>query len=669
MKIFSHISSYFLYFSYLSYLSYLSLLLYSFFFSFLLFSFSSFSSADAITGSTDLQPQLLSEFPDGCYGTNPNFRTIFLNESKGATSQFAFNIGYIYLIKNPNFISNIETLGVPEYNVVLCNSNKLGDNGEHITDSPYYPLNHYFNNTFAGVSTDVPVSFLFDDNNGLFIVNKNGNNWLLSTSKGILFIRDEIRYSLLGFSVQENVKEGEVENSLRMLASLEFAMKDVTNNKAPQLNSSVASRIHYNKECNLRDVNSYCISILDARPVHGSKFSLYLFAEDDDKNNREETKVRKTEYNFILKEVGKNQLDTDNDGVSDEIEALLESDSEDGNEYPSSSELFDYFFEFDEETFTLQQKEGVDLTPDQSPYVIKVSIEEEALNVANVGDSILLAANTIPLNLYSELISQSGVVFDLYINVIEPSSYEATPATPKPKVVISSGRRGGGKDDTLLASTPKPTPKVLVCPTKKYNRYPENRGMGIAEGKFLDTSPRHRAYDALIDLAEQKIVNGDKETGNARLDDTISRAEFVKIMTIAREDTLLLGDCLKFSNFYDVDADAWYTPFIQNLEQKNIVKGYVDNMYRPARPINLVEAYKIISLSFDYTTIEEAYNIVHDKNIQWYVPYVDALEKGGVIPVWMKEYEMASTISRGDMFALLSNVLRKKDWLKNVEWK
>jgi len=203
--------------------------------------------------------------------------------------------------------------------------------------------------------------------------------------------------------------------------------------------------------------------------------------------------------------------------------------------------------------------------------------------------------------------------------------------------------------------------KEEACETVNYVRYPEQRGQGINQALFRDTQDTHPAYEALIDLAEQKIVNGDDKTGYARLDSPISRAEVVKVMTIARQDRLKQGTCAANTEFPDVEKAGWYHDFVQNMEQQGIVHGYDDGLYRPGKTIVKAELYKIIAISFGYITNDEAKVIAQSRDLEWYVPYVEALETAVSLPKALANAAMDKPMTRGETFQLLSVVLKDID--------
>lgn len=279
-------------------------------------------------------------------------------------------------------------------------------------------------------------------------------------------------------------------------------------------------------------------------------------------------------------------------------------------------------------------------------------------------------------------IPQAGPSSDFVVTVTLTESATPVPTvvvtpapTPVPTSIPSSGGGGGGGYDPIrwATTTPTPSPTLLpapptatplpedVCESIAYKRYPENRGKGVSSALFSDADGYHRAYKSLIDLGEQKVVNGDQATGKARLDDSISRAEFVKIVTVGRQDTLGTDLCLKASLFPDVLKTDWFSRFVWNMESRSFVNGYDDGYYRPAKNINVVEAYKIIALAFEYIDPIDAKLAIKNTGVEWYVPYKKALESADVIPGWFKEYRLDAAITRGDMFALLSNVLKDID--------
>lgn len=213
------------------------------------------------------------------------------------------------------------------------------------------------------------------------------------------------------------------------------------------------------------------------------------------------------------------------------------------------------------------------------------------------------------------------------------------------------------------ATTPSNTVDGFGCNAITYERLPMNRGQGVPENLFSDTLPSSLAYPYLIDLAEQQIISGDSNTGFARLDHPITRGETVKIMTIARQDTIKLGTCAELTRFPDVNTAAWYHNFVQNMEYQDIVHGYQDGYYKPGRNINKAELYKIMAIGFNFITVQEAHEAKIARNIEWYVPYIESLQNNVSLPRSIVNLPMDTELTRGQVFEILSRTLRVVDGL------
>ncbi len=86
---------------------------------------------------------------------------------------------------------------------------------------------------------------------------------------------------------------------------------------------------------------------------------------------------------------------------------------------------------------------------------------------------------------------------------------------------------------------------------------------------FTDVPATHWASSYILDLADNDIVSGKTATTFAP-DDTITRAEFVKILAgVANADV----ETVTAPAFSDVAADAWYAPYVAWAGEAGIAKG------------------------------------------------------------------------------------------------
>ncbi len=598
------------------------------------------------TFSPDAEPKPLEDFREGCYGIDQNDLTPILQKEDET------KIGFFYLVKNPKYV---EGSILSKYNIVVCASRKI-DNPKFLSSDVQFPQTQesldknesYDDFLKKAISVNIKNSF-----NGNFSVKVTPNFTMLFKSKKVLFKAEEERFVLSNISF--NLKN-DISNTIST-NSIIIALKSVDGIPLPTI-----KHLSMYEECKILPGDIVCGFSSKLRAPIDKKLSHQFLA----KSNRvgESGKVIFTISGFSKSE----NLNAKAPPVD-----TLDSGCTDGNSP-------DYYLNFDSEKYILSQKEDVDMPSGVSCTVLVTATDVPSSSIlAEREENIIINGVYLAENTEN---TTSSLSFKTTIESYTPSV--ATVAIPK-KTPVSSGSSGsyggGSHQDTIDKlrggigyrtigdeSDATATETILKCPEEKYIRYANQRGFGVSLALFKDTNPEHRAYNALIDLAEQHIVNGDNSNGYARLDSVVSRAEFVKIMTIAREDTLLLGDCLKLSNFDDVNFDDWFTPFVQNLEVKSIVRGYDGNIYKPAQAINLVEAYKVMALSFGYITLETAEKLAHDNNLEWYIPYVDILEKSGVIPYWLLNMDKDSAVTRGDIFMILSNILLQSDWMENIDW-
>ena len=85
------------------------------------------------------------------------------------------------------------------------------------------------------------------------------------------------------------------------------------------------------------------------------------------------------------------------------------------------------------------------------------------------------------------------------------------------------------------------------------------------------------------------ILSGD-ENGNMNLSGSVTRAEFVKMMTAASTYKDSVGGSTGASLFTDVKSGHWASGYIKLAVEQGWVSGYVDGSFRPDNTITLEEA-------------------------------------------------------------------------------
>lgn len=97
-----------------------------------------------------------------------------------------------------------------------------------------------------------------------------------------------------------------------------------------------------------------------------------------------------------------------------------------------------------------------------------------------------------------------------------------------------------------------------------------------------------------------EIMNGD-ENGNLNLDNTVTRAEFVKMIVSASPYKSSAGKSSAVSMFPDVTSGHWAAGYISAAINGGLLTGYLDGTFRPENNVTLEEAVVVILKLLGYT--------------------------------------------------------------------
>jgi len=161
-----------------------------------------------------------------------------------------------------------------------------------------------------------------------------------------------------------------------------------------------------------------------------------------------------------------------------------------------------------------------------------------------------------------------------------------------------------------------------------------------------DAQTQHK--EAICTLKHQGLINGDERTKTFRPNDEINRAEFTKIILLAK---FLQDDIDKATNqnFLDIPSGEWYENYANFAKQNGILEGYKTEKgfnFGGEKNINFAEAAKIVV----NTLIEPTENAT-DGN--WYDTYVKKLEEKKVTI-----YDPERNITRGEMAQIIYELMK-----------
>lgn len=141
----------------------------------------------------------------------------------------------------------------------------------------------------------------------------------------------------------------------------------------------------------------------------------------------------------------------------------------------------------------------------------------------------------------------------------------------------------------------------------------------------------------IVGMTQSGVVQG-YEDGTFRPNSHVSRIEALKIILKSASVNVLPLSSTQFVSppvdnyghpivatvapmqrsigFPDVPLDSWYAPYVNTGEQKEIIHGYPDGLFRPQGLITRVEAYKMLF---------RAFGVLRDAPVEgedWFTPYV-----------------------------------------------
>ena len=130
---------------------------------------------------------------------------------------------------------------------------------------------------------------------------------------------------------------------------------------------------------------------------------------------------------------------------------------------------------------------------------------------------------------------------------------------------------------------------------------------------FSDLNPKHWCYEKVMKFLDKGYVCG-YEDGTFRADQTITRAEYVKIVNnffgySENKDISKLG-------FSDVSEKDWFAGYVSEAVERGYITGYPDGTFRPQDPIRRQEATVILSRILEID--EEVYPEDHEDGLMQY---------------------------------------------------
>lgn len=249
------------------------------------------------------------------------------------------------------------------------------------------------------------------------------------------------------------------------------------------------------------------------------------------------------------------------------------------------------------------------------------------------------------------------------------------PPTPPPNTTVVGGGGGGGGGSYYL-SVSKETESDDDSTKEERKRISDGTGdtcivfykPSVKVSQVFNDTFGHWARSYINTIAALGIVQGKTPTKYAP-DDNISRAEILKIALNSFDYSTqeVLSDPLP-----DVDANAWYAPFVQSAFDNNIIYGFKNGLY-PNTPASRGMVVTILAKAACFNEIDKhfaenytshpnyTYAALPDVPINaYYAPYVAFFYDKGIISGYNDgTFGPENPITRGEIAKIVVNILQK----------
>ncbi len=163
---------------------------------------------------------------------------------------------------------------------------------------------------------------------------------------------------------------------------------------------------------------------------------------------------------------------------------------------------------------------------------------------------------------------------------------------------------------------------------------------------YTDIQESDYCYEAAVRLGDLGIISG-YDDGSFHPNDTITRAEYARIIVSAMDKETDAKSTGMISSFMDVPDGLWSAPYINYVSSQNIVAGYSDGSFQPDKTISFAESLTILLRVLGYTEASVGYF--------WPNNYVDAANSLGISSDM--SYGVNQPITRGDAVMMIDHAL------------
>jgi hypothetical protein len=170
---------------------------------------------------------------------------------------------------------------------------------------------------------------------------------------------------------------------------------------------------------------------------------------------------------------------------------------------------------------------------------------------------------------------------------------------------------------------------------------------------FPDTDVNALAGVAAAYLYNIGVISGYPD-GEFKGERDVNRAEAAKFLLTARfSDVEDVGNSGQFS---DVEAGQWYVKYVVTAADLGVISGYPNGTFMPANTVNTAEFLKMLTLTFDLD-LNLFYGFTDIEAGAWYEPYVGTAYKYNLFPHRGDLLDPGSLLTRNEVASAIFQYL------------
>jgi len=180
-----------------------------------------------------------------------------------------------------------------------------------------------------------------------------------------------------------------------------------------------------------------------------------------------------------------------------------------------------------------------------------------------------------------------------------------------------------------------------------------NKDYLFPERIFRDIAPSNELFEMTKQAQSSGWISGYSD-GTFQPDNTVNRAEFAKMLTLAfdlttNSDKEITEIPANLEKFADVKGE-WYVPYLSSAVENEVMQGYGDGSMKPSNTIVQAEALAMV-LRVAGVNIDKA-----EEDETWYQPYYEYAEENLDLS-FLTEDSLKEEMTRGESVELISECL------------